>query len=315
MHYLVFGATGFLGTNLCLRLLSQGHEVTGVDDFTTSPESKLNLLKDHNNFKFFNFSINDATAFEKCSFDQIDYIFNLACPASPPQYSSIPLYTLDTCYIGVKNILELALKYNIPVLQASTSEIYGNPLVNPQKESYFGNVNTMGPRSCYDEGKRVAETLCYIYSTKGVRVHIARIFNTYGPYMELDDKRVISEFIVNALKDLPLVINGDGCTTRSFCYVDDLIEVLTLLSDTPSLFGIPVNLGNPEEIPLEALAYKIIVQSGSQSAIVYNERIEDDPRVRRPDISIAKSQLGWEPKIYLQEGLERTIDYFKNILL
>ena len=309
MKYLIFGGNGFLGTNLSLMLLDNAHSVHCVDSYVTSAPKRI----DHPGYRCTAGDINDASFMQSSNFDGIDYIFNLACPASPPRYMQMPIYTLDTCYIGVKNIFNLALELEAPVLHSSTSEIYGDPSVHPQHEEYFGNVNTMGPRSCYDEGKRVAEALCYTYSSMGLKVHVARIFNTYGPFMDMNDRRVVSEFIIRALTNKPLIINGDGSSTRSFCYAQDLCDAFLLLSSS-EYYGSPINLGNPKEFTLLELAHLIKQKTNSNSDIIFAPALQDDPKLRRPDISKASNLLNWSPKIDLDSGLNSTIKYFSNQL-
>ena len=308
---LITGGAGFIGTNLCKRLLKEGHKVICVDNLYTGQMRNIEPLMSNPNFKFINHNIIEPLKIE----EKIDEIYNLACPASPPHYQKDPLFTINTCYIGMTNMLELAKKNNCKILQASTSEVYGDPLEHPQKETYWGHVNCFGIRSCYDEGKRSAETLCYNYIKQfGVDVKIIRIFNTYGPSMDKNDGRVITNFINQALHDKDITIYGDGSQTRSFQYVDDLIEAMTRVMKTDNSFHGPINLGNPNEFTIKELAEILLeIVKDSKSKIVYVELPKDDPCKRKPDISLAKKTLDWEPKIQLKEGLKRTIDYFLEI--
>jgi UDP-glucuronate decarboxylase len=307
MDYLVTGSCGFLGTNLSKLLLSKGHKVIGIDNFITGNRDNLELLKNFENFVFFEDDI--------CSVKQypdVDYIFNLACPASPVHYSTYSIETMQTCFVGLQNILDFGLRKNIPIFQSSTSEIYGDPTVSPQSEDYNGNVNCFGPRSCYDCGKRVGEALCYEYGKKGAQVHIGRIFNTYGPYMQINDGRVVSEFIMNALQNKNLIIYGDGSSTRSFCYVSDLISAIMKISKS-TIYN-PINIGNPSEFTLQELAELIIQMTESSSQIVYKPFRQDDPKKRKPDITLATNYLKWRPQVNLNHGLKKTIDYFRKKL-
>ena len=308
---LITGGAGFIGTNLCKRLLKEGHKVICVDNLYTGQMRNIEPLMSNPNFKFINHNIIEPLKIE----EKIDEIYNLACPASPPHYQKDPLFTINTCYIGMTNMLELAKKNNCKILQASTSEVYGDPLEHPQKETYWGHVNCFGSRSCYDEGKRSAETLCYNYIKQfGVDVKIIRIFNTYGPSMDKNDGRVVTNFINQALHDKDITIYGDGSQTRSFQYVDDLIEAMTRVMKTDNSFHGPINLGNPNEFTIKELAEILLeIVKDSKSKIVYVELPKDDPCKRKPDISLAKKTLDWEPKIQLKEGLKRTIDYFLEI--
>lgn len=309
MTILITGGAGFIGSHLCERLLSAGHKVICLDNlFTGSKENVKRLLK-QKNFKFLKRDIIEPFYIR----DRIDEIYNLACPASPIHYQLNAIRTIKANTIGMINVLGFAKKHGARILQASTSEVYGDPLEHPQKESYRGNVNSIGPRACYDEGKRVAETLTFDYHRKwGLEIKIARIFNTYGPRMARDDGRVVSNLIVQALTGRPLTIYGDGSQTRSFCYVSDLVEGLIKLMGSPVGFTGPVNLGNPREFTIKDLAEKVLELTGSESKIVYKKLPEDDPRQRRPDISLAKKALKWQPKAGLEEGLRKTIEYFKN---
>jgi len=308
MRYLVTGGAGFIGSNLCRRLLSEGNSVVCLDDLSTGKISNISELQIESNFEFVE---HDLT---KPFFpDSIDGIFNLACPASPVHYQYNPIRTLKMGTLAMYNVLGMAAKFNIPILQASTSEVYGDPKQHPQSESYWGHVNPIGPRACYDEGKRVAEALCIAYKEhSGVSVRIARIFNTYGPFMDVNDGRVVSNFCVQALTNKPLTIYGSGEQTRSFCYIDDLVTGLILLMNS-KMEG-PVNLGNPDEFTMIELADKIIEISGINSGYVLNELPVDDPQRRCPNIDLAKSELGWAPSISLSEGLIQTLEWFRGCL-
>lgn len=307
---LVTGGGGFVGSHLCQRLLASDNKVICVDNFLTSSKENIKHLLENKNFVLVEHDIIDPLYLE----ERIDEIYNLACPASPVHYQKNPIRTIKANTLGVINILGLARAKQAKILQASTSEVYGDPLVHPQTEDYRGNVNTIGPRACYDEGKRVAETLCFDYHrTHGLKIKVIRIFNTYGPRMSVGDGRVVSNFIVQALKNKALLIDGDGSQTRSFCYVDDLVEGIIKTMATADEFLGPVNLGNPDEFTIKQLAELVLKLTGSSSEIKYSgEFREDDPMQRRPDITKAKSILGWEPKIKLEEGLKKTIEYFKT---
>lgn len=306
---LITGGSGFLGSHLCERLLNDGHDVLCLDNFFTgTKQNVLHLLKKPH----FELMRHDVTF---PLYVEVDEIYNLACPASPIYYQMDPVQTTKTCVHGAINMLGLAKRLKAKIFQASTSEIYGDPQVQPQPESYWGRVNPIGFRSCYDEGKRCAETLFFDYRRQhSLRIKVARIFNTYGPRMHPNDGRVVSNFIVQAIQGHPLTIYGDGSQTRSFCYVDDLIEVMVRLMDTEDAFTGPVNIGNPSEFSILELAEKVINLSASTSEIIFKPLPTDDPKQRKPDISLAKKQLNWEPKIGLEEGLLRTIEYFRNIL-
>lgn len=308
---LITGGAGFIGTNLCTRLLNEGNKIICVDNLYTGQMRNIEPLMSNPNFTFINHDIIKPLEIEQ----KIDQIYNLACPASPPHYQKDPLFTINTCFIGMTNMLNLALKNKCKILQASTSEIYGDPLQHPQKETYWGHVNCFGIRSCYDEGKRSAETLCYNYiKQKGVDVKIIRIFNTYGPSMATDDGRVVTNFINQALNDKDITIYGDGTQTRSFQYVDDLIDAMIKVMATDSDFHGPINLGNPHEFTVKELAEKVLALiKDSKSKIIYEKLPGDDPSKRRPDISLAKKIINWEPKIQLEEGLIKTIEYFKKL--
>lgn len=306
---LVTGGAGFLGSNLCARLVKDPeNQVTALDNLFTGRKENLQELERCSNFTFLE---HDVTNYLDI---QVDQIYNAACPASPPAYQKSPTGTTKTCVFGILNMLELARRHDATLLQFSTSEVYGEPLVHPQAESYRGNVNPIGIRSCYDEGKRCAESLCFDYHREfGTKIKVVRIFNTYGPNMDPGDGRVVSNFIVQALQGKDLTVYGDGCQTRSFCYVGDLIEGICRMMEQDGFMG-PVNLGNPEEFTVQELAERVISATGSKSKIVYFPLPEDDPTQRRPNITLAKKKLGWEPKVPLPKGLEKTIAYFKTIV-
>ena len=306
---LVTGGAGFLGSHLCKRLLIEGNEVIAADNFYTGSKDSIVELLDNPNFELVRHDITFPLYVE------VDEIYNLACPASPIHYQFDPVQTTKTSVHGSINMLGLAKRLKAKILQASTSEVYGDPQVHPQPESYMGNVNLNGPRSCYDEGKRCAETLFFDYYRQyNLRIKVARIFNTYGPNMQPNDGRVVSNFIMQALQDKPITIFGDGSQTRSFCYVDDLIEAFFRLMDSPDDFTGPINIGNPVEFRIMELAEKVIKLTDSKSKLVYEKLPDDDPIQRQPDINLAKEKLGWEPKIHLEEGLVMTIHYFENLL-
>ena len=308
-NILVTGGAGFIGSHLCERLLAAGHAVLGVDDFSTGSRSNLQNLIGRAGFELVEHDVTlplqvPATA-----------IFNLACPAAPVHYQRDPVRTTVTSVQGAIHLLELARRNSARILQASTSEVYGDPLVHPQREDYWGHVNPIGPRACYDEGKRCAETLFFDYRRQyGMPIKVARIFNTYGPRMHPDDGRVVCNFIVQALRGEPITLYGDGLQTRSFCYVDDLVDGLMRLMDTPDDFTGPVNLGNPVEMSMLELATAVIDLTGSASPLAYRPLPQDDPRQRQPDITLARNALGWEPRVALREGLQRTIAYFDALL-
>ena len=305
---LVTGGAGFVGSFLCDRLINEGHEVIVIDNFFTGKKANLLQLQDNPNFELIRHDIVQPILLE------VDWIFNLACPASPVHYQYNPVKTVKTSVMGTLNMLGLAKRVKARILQASTSEVYGDPQVHPQPESYVGHVNPIGLRSCYDEGKRVAETLMMDYHRQSqIDVKIVRIFNTYGPRMNTDDGRVVSNFIVAALRGEPIVIHGDGQQSRSFCYVTDLVDALYIMMKTENFTG-PVNTGNPDEFTVIELAEKVLEMTNSVSKIVKVDAREDDPVRRKPDISLAKQRLGWEPEITLQEGLRPTIDYFEKLL-
>ncbi len=306
---LVTGGAGFIGTNLIKRLLQTEDEnkIICLDNFYTGSKDNISPFTNNPKFQCIEHDITKEIDLE------IDQIYHLACPASPPHYQKDPIKTMKTNILGTLNMLELAKKYHAKILIASTSEVYGNPLVHPQVETYFGNVNPTGIRACYDEGKRAAEALAFdYYRQHQLNIRVIRIFNTYGPYMNPHDGRVVSNFITQALMNHPITIYGDGSQTRSFCYIDDLIEGITRMMNGEDSFVGPVNLGNPTEFTVKELAEKIIKLTGNKSKIVYNPLPEDDPIKRKPDISLAKEKLSWEPKVDVDEGLKWTIDYFKN---
>ena len=309
MRILVTGGAGFLGSHLCDSLLSDGHEVIAVDNLYTGSKSNINHNLGNPNFEFIRHDVTLPLYIET------EGIFNLACPASPVHYQRYPVQTIKTSVLGAVNMLGLAKRTQSRILQASTSEVYGDPNESPQNESYWGNVNPIGIRSCYDEGKRAAESLFFDYKRQyGVNIKVARIFNTYGPRMSLEDGRVVSNFIVQALKNEPITIYGDGTQTRSFCYVDDLIRGLkALFFSTDGITG-PINLGNPNEFTMIQLAKKVIELTNSDSKIEYRELPSDDPKIRQPDITKANSELEWEPSVQLEEGLNRTINEFQTRL-
>ena len=305
---LVTGGAGFLGSFLCEKLLDQGHEVIALDNFYTGSRKNISHLLDHPSFELIRHDIVEPILLE------VDWIFNMACPASPIHYQYNPVKTVKTSVLGAINMLGLAKRVRARILQASTSEVYGDPEIHPQQESYWGSVNPIGLRSCYDEGKRVAETLMMDYHRQNqVDIKLVRIFNTYGPRMHINDGRVVSNFIVAALKEEPLEIFGDGEQTRSFCYVSDLIDVILKMMNKDDFIG-PVNIGNPGEFTIRELAEKILKLTGSRSKIQVRQERSDDPVRRRPDISLAREKLGWEPSVDLEEGLGKTIEYFEKVL-
>ncbi len=306
---LVTGGAGFLGSNLCHYLINKGYYVYCLDNLFTGREANIKDLMKNKNFKFIKHDVLNPIDLD------INEIYNAACPASPPAYQKSPSNTTKTCVIGALNMLELAKKHDAKILQFSTSEVYGEPLVHPQKEDYRGNVNPIGIRSCYDEGKRCAESLFFDYNREyKTKIKIVRIFNTYGKYMDPNDGRVVSNFICQALNNMDITIYGDGSQTRSFCYVDDLINaIVKVMEDTKSDFLGPINLGNPGEFTMLELAKKIISKTKTKSKIIYKPLPSDDPTQRRPDISLAKKLINWEPKIELDEGLDKSIEYFKTV--
>ena len=306
MRFLVTGGAGFLGSHLCDSILAKGHEVICLDNFYTGSRKNVEHLRDNPKFELIRHDVSLPIQVE------VDAIMNLACPASPIQYQRYPVQTIKTSILGAINVLELANRLEVPVFQASTSEVYGDPSISPQVESYWGNVNPIGIRACYDEGKRAAETLFFDFNRQyNLPIKVARIFNTYGPRMDLQDGRVVSNFIVQALKNKPITVYGDGKQTRSFCFVSDLIEAFVLLMESDSKVTGPVNLGNPREFTMIELATKIIDLTNSNSALEWLPLPADDPKQRKPDITIAKNILGWEPKIDLETGLRLTIDDFR----
>ena len=306
---LVTGGAGFIGSHLCKALIELGHNVICLDNLFTGSINNISVLRDNINFEFVNHDIT-----EPYYRDNIDEIYNLACPASPIHYQYNPIKTIKTCTIGVINILGLAKKNNAKILQASTSEVYGDPEVHPQHEDYNGNVNSIGPRSCYDEGKRCSETLFMDYHREhNLKIKIIRIFNTYGPNMAINDGRVISNFVMQAINDKVITIYGDGSQTRSFQYIDDLIDGMIKMMDTNNNFIGPVNIGNPHEISMNKLASTIIRLTNSKSKIIFKELPVDDPKRRNPDINLAKNKLNWAPNYSLELGLSYTINYFKEL--
>lgn len=308
MRVLVTGGAGFIGTHLCRRLIAEGHEVICLDNFFTGRKSNIEELMDHPRFELLRHDITQPILLE------VDQIYNLACPASPVHYQYNPVKTIKTNILGTLHMLGLAKRVRARILQASTSEVYGDPLEHPQREDYWGHVNPIGIRSCYDEGKRCAETLMMDYHRQNsVDVRIVRIFNTYGPYMSENDGRVVSNFIIQALAGRDITIYGDGSQTRSFCYVDDLVEGMLRMMNQDEFIG-PVNLGNPEEYTVKQLAEMILSLTGSSSRLVYKPLPENDPVRRRPDITLARKRLGWSPKIDTTEGLKKTIQYFRQSL-
>ena len=307
--FLVTGGAGFIGSHLCRELLSEGHEVICVDNLFTGDKTNIRPLLEYTSFEFLRHDITFPL------FVETDGIYNLACPASPVHYQFDPVQTTKTSVHGAINMLGLAKRLKVRILQASTSEVYGDPEVHPQREDYWGHVNPIGPRSCYDEGKRCAETLFFDYHRQhGLPIKVARIFNTYGPGMRPDDGRVVSNFVVQALKNEPITVYGDGSQTRSFCYVKDLVKgLLSLMESEPSFTG-PVNLGNPEEIAIIDLVDMIRTVTGTSSRVVFLPLPENDPRRRCPDITLAREKLGWNPETELRRGLEATAEYFDKLL-
>ena len=306
MRILITGGAGFLGSHLCDRLIAQEHDVLCLDNFFTGRKKNIEHLLGHPRFELIRHDVIDPFKFE------VDRIYNLACPASPPHYQYNPIKTTKTSVMGAINCLGLAKRVKARVFQASTSEVYGDPTVHPQPESYWGNVNPIGRRSCYDEGKRCAETLFFDYHREnGVDIRVVRIFNTYGPRMNPDDGRVVSNFIVQSLRGEDITVYGDGSQTRSFCYVDDLIEGFLRLMEQEKTVG-PVNIGNPGEFTMLELAELVLKKVGGKSKIVHQDLPADDPRQRQPDISLAKKYLEWQPSVPLEQGIEKTIDYFRK---
>ncbi len=308
MRILITGGAGFLGSHLCERLLKEGNEIICLDNFFTGRKRNVTHLLDNPRFELVRHDVTEPFKFE------VDQIYNLACPASPPHYQHNPIKTMKTSVLGAMHCLGLARRTGARVFQASTSEVYGDPEVHPQPESYKGSVNPIGIRACYDEGKRCAETLFFDYHRQhGTEIRVVRIFNTYGPHMLPDDGRVVSNFIVQALKGEDLTVYGDGLQTRSFCYADDLIDGFIRLMNHDSLSG-PVNIGNPGEFTMLELAELVLKKIGGKSKLTHHPLPGDDPKQRRPDITLAKKELGWEPKIKLEDGLDPTIDYFRKLL-
>ena len=309
MKIILTGAAGFLGSHISDRLIKEGHSVIGLDDLSTGSTANLEHLLDHPKFNFFEHDVREAILIKG------DAILNFACPASPVHYQADPVRTIETNFLGIINMLHLARKLKIPLVQASTSEVYGDPTESPQKESYWGNVNPIGIRSCYDEGKRAAETLCFDYRRQyGVDTRVIRIFNTYGPRMAVGDGRVVSNFVVQALSGKDITIYGEGQQTRSFCFVSDLVDGIYRMLSSKEVIDAPINLGNPNEFSMMELAHTVLKLTGSKSKIVYRDLPLDDPRQRKPDITRAKEVLKWAPKIELEEGVSQTIDYFKSVL-
>ncbi|MEW6646159.1 MAG: UDP-glucuronic acid decarboxylase family protein [Pseudomonadota bacterium] len=306
---LITGGAGFLGSHLCERLLAEGNDVICLDNFFTGTRDNIQHLLGNSNFEVLRHDVTQPL------YTEVDEIYNLACPASPPHYQRDPIHTMKTSVIGALNMLGLAKRTGARIFQASTSEVYGDPEVHPQPESYWGHVNPNGIRSCYDEGKRCAETLFFDYQREhDVKIKVARIFNTYGPRMHPNDGRVVSNFIIQALKGEDITVYGEGQQTRSFCYVSDLIEVFVRLMNSPDHITGPINTGNPGEFTILELAQKVIALTGSRSRIIHLPLPQDDPRQRKPDITRAQEQLGWEPHIKLEDGLRPTIEYFDKLL-
>ena len=309
MKILLTGAAGFLGSHLSERLVLEGHHVIGLDDLSTGSLKNLENLRKNSNFTFVEHDVREPISLE------VDAILNFACPASPVHYQADPVRTIETNFLGIINLLHLARNTGAKILQASTSEVYGDPTESPQKETYWGNVNPIGIRSCYDEGKRAAETLCFDYKRQyGVDTRVIRIFNTYGPNMAIGDGRVVSNFIVQALRGEDITIYGDGSQTRSFCYVTDLVDGIYRMLTHPEIQNSPINLGNPHEFSRLELAKIVIEQTNSKSKIVFLDLPQDDPKQRKPDISLAKLVLNWEPSIELSAGVQKTINYFQSIV-
>ena len=305
---LVSGGAGFIGSHLCTRLVNEGHDVICLDNFFTGSKDNIKHLMGNHHFEVVRHDVTYPYSAE------VDEIYNLACPASPVHYQHDPIQTAKTSVMGAINMLGLAMRLDAKILQASTSEVYGDPIIHPQPESYWGNVNPVGYRSCYDEGKRCAETLFMDYYRQNqTRIKIIRIFNTYGPRMLPNDGRVVSNFIIQALNNEDITIYGDGKQTRSFQYIDDLIEGMVRMMDTEDDFTGPINIGNPNEFPVLELAERVIRMTGSTSKIVFKPLPTDDPKQRQPDIKLAKEKLGWQPTVELEDGLKRMIEYFKNV--
>lgn len=309
LRILLTGGAGFLGSHIAESLLRMGNTVIALDDLSTGSLNNIQHLISNENFSFIEHDVRVPFL------TNVDAILNFACPASPKHYQIDPVRTIETNFLGIINMLHLAKESGATILQASTSEVYGDPTISPQSESYWGNVNPIGPRSCYDEGKRAAETLCFDYKRQfGVDSRVIRIFNTYGPRMAVGDGRVVSNFIVQALQGAPISIYGDGLQTRSFCFVSDLVDGIIKSLMINGGFESPINLGNPEEFTMVELARKVIDLTGSSSKIIFEDLPEDDPKQRRPDISLAKQYLNWQPQINLKQGLEKSIAYFRSVL-
>ena len=309
MKILLTGAAGFLGSHLSERLVLEGHHIIGLDDLSTGSLKNLENLRNNSNFTFIEHDVREPISLE------VDAILNFACPASPAHYQADPVRTIETNFLGIINLLHLARNTGAKILQASTSEVYGDPTESPQKETYWGNVNPIGIRSCYDEGKRAAETLCFDYKRQyGVDARVIRIFNTYGPNMAIGDGRVVSNFIVQALRGEDITIYGDGSQTRSFCYVTDLVDGIYRMLTHPEIQNSPINLGNPHEFSMLELAKLVIEQTNSKSKIIFLDLPQDDPKQRKPDISLARLVLNWEPSIELSAGVQKTINYFQSIV-
>ena len=309
MKIILTGAAGFLGSHISDKLLSEGHSVIGLDDLSTGSMLNIENLLENPKFNFFEHDVREPILIKG------DAILNFACPASPIHYQADPVRTIETNFLGIINMLHLAKKLAIPLIQASTSEVYGDPTISPQPESYWGNVNPIGIRSCYDEGKRAAETLCFDYRRQyGVDARVIRIFNTYGPRMAVGDGRVVSNFIVQAISGQDLTVYGEGKQTRSFCFATDLVDGIYKMLTSTKLIEAPINLGNPREFTMLELAETVIKLTASSSSIVHKELPQDDPQQRKPDISRAKEVLDWEPTIELEEGVQRTIEYFRKAL-
>lgn len=307
MKVLITGVAGFLGSHLATKFISEGHIVIGIDDFSTGSKKNLENLLHEERFTLFEHDVRNEIN------QDVDLILNFACPASPKAYQLDPVKTIETSFLGIMNLCKLAKLTGARLIQASTSEVYGDPLENPQRESYWGNVNPIGVRSCYDEGKRAAETICFDYKRQyGIDVRVIRIFNTYGPNMSVDDGRVVSNFINQALRNEPITVYGDGSQTRSLCYVSDLVEAIYKISTLEKSVNTPINLGNPNEYSMYELAKKVISLSKSTSKIINLPLPADDPRQRKPDITLANKILDWYPKIHIEDGLLKTINYFSN---
>ena len=307
MRILVTGASGFLGSHFAEKYLDKGHEILAVDNFFTGNRANIRHLMDNPNFELLRHDVTQPLIVE------VDAIANFACPASPVQYQKFPVQTIKTSILGITNMLGLAKRLNIKIMQASTSEVYGDPTISPQTETYWGNVNPIGIRACYDEGKRVAETIMFDYNRQyGTKIKIARIFNTYGPRMSLDDGRVVTNFVGQALRNQPITIYGDGLQTRSFCFVDDLINGLSALFDSNEDVKGPINIGNPREFTMLELATLVIKLTNSKSELIFTTLPQDDPKQRKPDITKAKEVLGWSPEVALEDGLVKTIEYLKT---